>query len=105
MLLAIHLAVTALFLPLGVPFSKGKGAWLIAGYNTSSPAEKEKIDEKLLCGFVGKLIFALAVCRLAVAANDTLRSMALLWVGLALFAVTVIAGVIYADAGNRFPKG
>ena len=35
MLLAIYLAITILFLLLGVRFSKGKGAWRIAGYNTA----------------------------------------------------------------------
>ena len=33
-LLLAELAVTALFVGLGVLFSKGKGAFLIAGYNT-----------------------------------------------------------------------
>lgn len=41
MLLAAHLLVTALFLVLGVVFSRGKGTSLIAGYNTASPEEKQ----------------------------------------------------------------
>lgn len=46
MLLAAHLLVTALFLVLGVVFSRGKGTSLIAGYNTASPEEKAKYDER-----------------------------------------------------------
>lgn len=104
MLLAIHLAVTALFLLLGALFSKGKGTWLIAGYNTASPVEKAKMDEKALCRSMGKLMFALAACWLVITASDVFQSMALLWVGLALFFAALIAGVVYANTGNRFKK-
>lgn len=44
----------------GTVFSLGKGAFLIAGYNTAPKREKEKYDEKALCRFMGKLMFALA---------------------------------------------
>lgn len=38
-----------LLLGLAIPLWKGKGAWLIAGYNTASKTEKAKYDEKKLC--------------------------------------------------------
>ena len=60
--LLAHLAVIALFLGLAALFSRGKGAFLIAGYNTASQKEKAKYDEKALCRFMGKLMFALAAC-------------------------------------------
>ena len=60
MLLAIHCGMILLFLLLGLVFSQGKGAFLIAGYNTASQAEKAKYDEKALCRCMGKLMFALA---------------------------------------------
>ena len=41
-LLLAELAVTALFVGLGVLFSKGKGAFLIAGYNTMSKEKKAR---------------------------------------------------------------
>ena len=56
----IILGTILLFFLLGVLFSMGRGAVLIAGYNTASKAEKEKYDEKALCRFMGKLMFALA---------------------------------------------
>ena len=52
MLLVIHGAVVGLLVILGILFLKGKGAFLIAGYNTASKAEKEKIDEKKLCKYM-----------------------------------------------------
>ena len=54
MLLAIHGAVVGALVLLGIIFLKGKGSFLIAGYNTASKAEKEKIDDKEavhVCGY------------------------------------------------------
>lgn len=59
----VFLGMIALFLVLGLIFSQGKGAFLIAGYNTASKAEKAKYDEKALCRFMGKIMFALAGCQ------------------------------------------
>ena len=40
MLLAIHCGMMLVFLLLGLVFSKGKGAFLIAGYNTAPKQER-----------------------------------------------------------------
>ena len=48
MLLAVFLVIAALFVVLGIIFALGKGANLIAGYNTASYEEKSKTDEKKL---------------------------------------------------------
>ncbi len=82
----------------------GKGAFLIAGYNTSSKAEKEKFDEKALCKFMGKSMFAIAACWLVVALGEIIDSQAPLWIGVGLFFALVIFMVVYANTGNRFRK-
>jgi hypothetical protein len=46
MLFAIYLAMTGLFVLLGVVFAAGKGTGLIAGYNTASAEEKANYDKK-----------------------------------------------------------
>lgn len=46
MLFAIYLAMTGLFVLLGVVFAAGKGTGLIAGYNTASAEEKRKLRQK-----------------------------------------------------------
>jgi hypothetical protein len=104
MLLAVHLIVMAIFVLLGILFLNGKGSFLIAGYNTASPAEKEKIDEKKLCNYTGKLMFALAGCFLIIAASDLFDQIWLLWVGLALFFAVAIGGGIFMNTGNRLKK-
>ena len=104
MLLVVHLIITALFLLLGFLFSRGKGAGLIAGYNTASPEEKAKYDEKKLCEGMAKLMFALAGCWLVIASSEIFKTTVLLWIGLVLFFVVVIAGIVLMNTGNRFKK-
>ncbi len=86
---------------LGVLLWCGKGAWLIAGYNTSSKAEKSKYDEKALCRFVAKIMFAMAVFMLLLFSVENMVA----HLSLSLLAVVCIFGaVIYANTGNRFKK-
>ena len=60
---------------LGILFLNGKGSFLIAGYNTASKAEKETIDERKLCNYVGKLMFLIAGCFLILMASDIFHKM------------------------------
>ena len=99
-----HGIIIALFLVLGIVFSRGKGAFLIAGYNTASKAEKSRMDETLLCRFMGKLMFSLAGCWVIVTLGGALESVLLHVLGLVLFFVLVIGAVVYANTGNRFQK-
>ena len=104
MLLAIHLGMTLMFVILGIFFSKGKGAFLIAGYNTASKAEKQKTDEKKLCKFMGRLMFLLAACWLVIASSEIFKALWLLWVGLCLFFAVCVSGVIYMNTEHRFKR-
>ena len=96
--------MAALFVLLGIPFFRGKGAFLIAGYNTASAAEKARYDEKALCRFMGKLMFLLAACQVVMGLGAAWAGMRLYWVGIALFLASAVGGVIYANSGRRFLK-
>ncbi|MBR3706927.1 MAG: DUF3784 domain-containing protein [Firmicutes bacterium] len=102
MLLIIHLAMMLSFIVLGSVFMSGKGAWLIAGYNTSSAYEKSRTDEKALCRFMGRSMFVLAACWIPICLSAVIDKMWLLWAGLGLFFIAVMVIVIYANTGNRF---
>ena len=104
MVLFIEVGVILLFLLLGVVLSLGKGAFLIAGYNTASKAEKAKYDEKALCRFMGKIMFAMAGCQGIMALGILVVGMWLFWVGIAAFLAVAFGTVIYANTGNRFRK-
>ncbi len=104
MSLAIHGAVVGALVLLGIIFLKGKGSFLIAGYNTASKAEKEKIDEKKLCTCVGMLMFALAGCFFIVMLSDIFHKMWILWLGLGLVFAVSIGGIIYINTRDRIKK-
>lgn len=96
--------MAAVFVLLGILFSRGKGTFLIAGYNTASPAEKARYDEKSLCRFMGELMFALAACQVVMGLGAAWAGMWLYWLGIALFLVSAVGGAIYANTGGRFLK-
>lgn len=103
-LLITHGAIIGLFIVLGIIFSCGKGAFLIAGYNTSSKEEKSRTDEKLLLRFMGKFMFLLAGCWLVIASGDGFHMISLHIIGIVLFLVSTAGAVVYANTGNRFKK-
>ena len=104
MLIFVHSAVIVLCLVLAAVFFRGKGAWLIAGYNTASAYEKLHTDERKLTRFMGWLMLALAVCFVPILLSAALDAMWLFWLGFALFLAVVVAGVVYANTGKRFWK-
>ena len=96
--------MAALFVLLGILFSRGKGAFLIAGYNTASAVEKARYNERALCRFMGKLMFLLAACQAVMGLGAAWAGMWLYWLGIALFLASAVGGVIYANTGRRFLK-
>lgn len=100
----VNIVSALIFLMIGIIFTQGKGAFLIAGYNTSSKEEKAKYDEKALCKFMGKVMFSFVVCFLIMATSDIFNSMIPIWIGWALFLCITIFALIYSNTGNRFRK-
>lgn len=103
-MLYVNLGVIALFIVLGIVFLSGRGADLIAGYNTMAEEEKAKYDERALCRFMGKLMLSLAACWAVSAAGLLLERMAFFWAGFALFAVAIVFALIYANTGGRYKR-
>lgn len=103
-LMIIHGCIIALLIVLGIMFFCGKGAFLIAGYNTASKEEKSRIDEKLLVRFMGKLMFLLAACWLIVALGSIYNIIFLHIIGILLFFIVIVCAIVYANTGNRFKK-
>lgn len=96
--------LAAIFIVLGVVFCRGKGAFLIAGYNTSAKSEREQYDERALCRFMGRSMFVLAACQLIGVTSAFFDSMIPFWIGIALTLIVVFVMIVYANTGNRFKK-
>ncbi|MEY9974743.1 preprotein translocase subunit SecG [Lysinibacillus sp. RC46] len=92
------------FLIFAIVLSQGKGAFLIAGYNTMSDSEKEKYNEKALAKFVGKVMYGYCFCLLLWGLNELFKTEWLFIIGLVLFIVLTIFVVVYANTRNRFKK-
>jgi len=96
--------VMGLFILFGIILSTGRGAFLIAGYNSLSPEEKAKYDIKKLTNFMGKLMFALASSMVFLIFAILYETEWLLFLTILLFVGIVMAGVIYLNTGERFRK-
>ncbi|MBB6452513.1 uncharacterized membrane protein YgdD (TMEM256/DUF423 family) [Salirhabdus euzebyi] len=96
--------VIVLFIVFGIFLSVGKGAFLIAGYNTMPKEEKEKYDTVALCKFMGKMMFVLSFSMVFWVLSDLLEKVWLFVLGIVLFITTVIFILFYTNTGNRFRK-
>lgn len=103
-MLVISGITASLLAVLGIAFFCGKGSSLIAGYNTASSEEKEQIDEKSLCRAMGSLMFVLASCCCVMALSGIFDNIVFLWIGVVLFAVVTIGGVIYMNTSQKINK-
>ena len=103
-MLILNIIIILFFIGLGIAFALGKGMDLIAGYNTMSKEEKEKIDEKALCKHMSILMYLLAGCWGVLSVGIEINRTWLFWVGFALFIGVCIFYVIYMNTNNRIKK-
>jgi len=95
-------AIAIPFIVMGIFLLNGKGAFLIAGYNTLSEKDKATYDTKALCRAVGWLLISMAVLGLLFPLASVFESTWLFWVALVPFMVLPFGFAIYANTGNRF---
>ena len=89
---------------IGIVLCCGKGAFLIAGYNTASPKEKAEYDEKALCRATGVLLLVIVGCVELLLLGAVLDMTALMWGGGILMAVSTAFGLIYINKSRRFRR-
>ena len=98
----LNLLVIIPLLILAVYLSQGKGAFLIAGYNTMPKEEKAKYDEVALCKFMGKVLYGICFSLVLLSLSEWLEIPALLWMGIALMIGLIVFTLVYSNTGNRF---
>lgn len=84
-----------------------KVTWLISGYNTASRQQKERYDVEKLCRHMGNFVFALAGIFFVFAAARILFSAyseSIMSIGIAVFVVVSLGGLVYLNTGNRLMK-
>ena len=86
-------------------WATGKGASLIAGYNTSSMAVQEQYDAEKLARATGKLVFfSMIPMLLAIESIFLLDDMWPFWVLFAISMAIIVIGIAYMNTGGRFLK-
>lgn len=100
----VYLIVLVLFLTFAVVLSRGKGAFLIAGYNTLSESEKAKYDEVALAKFIGKIMYGYCFSIMLWGLSELIHQQWLFTVGLVLFLGLTVFTLVYLNTGNRFKK-
>ncbi|MCL2494714.1 MAG: DUF3784 domain-containing protein [Oscillospiraceae bacterium] len=94
--------VCLLLLAIALVLLRGRGAMLIAGYNTMSPAKREKYDEKALGRFVGWLLIAMIPCILLTNAAAHYDLGWLVGGSVAASIALLVGGAVYTNTGKRF---
>lgn len=94
-MLITHLILIGILVFLGFLFRAGKGAFLIAGYNTMSPAERAQYDEKKLCKAMGNFMLVLALLWVPIMIGAILDNMILHMAALLLFILVAFAGALF----------
>jgi hypothetical protein len=82
----------------------GKGAFLIAGYNTMSKEEQAKYDEKALCRSTGKFLLWITCCVMFLPFCIYSEDLWMTFCIVGIIMVSTIIFLIYANTGNRFHK-
>lgn len=79
----------------------GKGAFLIAGYNTMRKEEQTKYNSKTLVKAVGVMLFASSISIIIMVGILT-ETIGMTILGSIIMAVIIIGGIIYINTNNRF---
>lgn len=100
----ICLIIMIPFLIFAIVLSQGKGAFLLAGYNTMKESKKEIYNEKALAKFMGKIMYGYSFCILLWALDGVFKTEWLFIVSVVLFIGLTIFTLLYANSANRFKK-
>lgn len=90
-----------LFLLLGVLFFRGKGGFLIAGWNTMSPEERARYDEKAVFRNMSALMFSCAGCMVLLLLGEVLDLEILNWIGALLLVFCVVFFIVRVNTAGR----
>lgn len=92
------------FLIFAITLSQGKGASILAGYNTMPDSEKAQYDEVALCKFMGKIMYGISFSIFLFSLSEMLENQVIFIIGLILLLALIIFALVYSNTRNRFKK-
>lgn len=107
--LVMQALILAIVLPLlslsAYMWATGRGAMLIAGYNTSPKAVRDQYDARAMAKFVGRMLTAFLVMLLVGLESLILtESTILFWILIAATIGIMLASLVYMNTGRKFLK-
>lgn len=100
----VYVVILIPMLVFAIVLSRGKGASLLAGYNTMSESKKESYDEVALCKFMGKIMYGISFSLLLIAFSEISGYSFLFIVGFVLLVFFIIFAGVYTNTKDRFKK-
>lgn len=100
----VDLIILMPFLVFAIFLSKGKGAFLLTGYNTMPESRKAQYDEVAMCKFMSKIMYGICLSLLLWALSDILENQIIFVLGLILFLGLIVFALVYSNTGNRFKR-
>ncbi|MFP3894071.1 DUF3784 domain-containing protein [Exiguobacterium indicum] len=100
----MYVVILIPMLVFAIVLSRGKGASLLAGYNTMSESKKETYDEVALCKFMGKIMYGISFSLLLIAFSEISGYSFLFIVGFVLLVFFIIFAGVFTNTKNRFKK-
>ena len=100
----VYFVLAAPLVALAIAMFYGRGASLVAGYNTASPAKRAEINEKKMLRYVGVILLATAAGLVVAGIGALIGSHALHYIGIGLLIGAPIVGVIVMNTGDRCKK-
>ncbi len=100
--LIIAAVVGIIIIASSIPLLKGRGAFLMAGYNTMSDQEKAAWNEKLLCRSLGKLLLIAGVWVMAIGVLSYFDLIWIINVSVPLSIVVLIIWIVYINKSPKF---
>lgn len=88
----------------GLVLCAGRGADLIAGYNTAPAAERAKWNEKALCRATGIFLLLMVGCIELSCLGAVLGVEPLTWGGMFLMVPLTVGGLLYINKSKRFKR-
>lgn len=92
------------FIIFAIILSKGKGASILADFNTMSDNEKAQYDEVALCKFMGKIMYGISVSIWIMALSEMLENQGLLIMGIVLLIALTVFALVYSNTKDKFKR-
>ncbi|CDE71994.1 putative uncharacterized protein [Acidaminococcus sp. CAG:917] len=97
-------AIALLLVILSAVLLSGKGANLIAGFNTLPKEEKEKYDKVKLSRFMGAILLPIAICTPMPALAGYFKIDWLIYLYIAIIVSLCLFALLFANLSGKFKK-